>query len=157
MKTVYGPVPSWRLGKSLGVDIICSEKNCNFDCAYCQLGTTTHKTTERRDFIDLERVRKDMGEVLGKAEIDIITLSGTGEPTLAKNLGEAIDIIRELTDIPIAILTNSTLLHQEEVRNELKKLDHVIAKLDAPNQEILEILNRPAEDINFNSILSGIK
>ncbi|MBU4266372.1 MAG: radical SAM protein, partial [Candidatus Altiarchaeota archaeon] len=119
--------------------------------------TTTHKTTERRDFIDLERVRKDMGEVLGKAEIDIITLSGTGEPTLAKNLGEAIDIIRELTDIPIAILTNSTLLHQEEVRNELKKLDHVIAKLDAPNQEILEILNRPAEDINFNSILSGIK
>jgi len=157
MKTVYGPVPSWRLGKSLGVDLICSEKTCSFDCAYCQLGTTIHKTTERRNFIDLDRVRKDVGEVLGKAEIDVITLSGTGEPTLAKNLGDAVEIIRELTDLPIAILTNSTLLHQEEVRNELKKLDHVVAKLDAPNQDVLELVNRPAEDINFNSILSGIK
>ena len=157
MKTVYGPVPSWRLGKSLGVDIICSEKTCSFDCVYCQLGTTIHKTFERKNFIDLKRVRKDMGEVLGKAEIDVITLSGTGESTLAKNLGEAIEVIRELTDLPIAILTNSTLLHQEGVREDLKKLDHVVAKLDAPNQEILELVNRPAEDINFNSILSGIK
>ena len=157
MKTVYGPVPSWRLGKSLGVDIICSEKTCSFDCVYCQLGTTIHKTSERRNFIDLDRVRKDIGEVLEKADIDVITLSGTGEPTLAKNLGEAIEVIRELTDLPIAILTNSTLLHQEGVREDLKKLDHVVAKLDAPNQEILELVNRPAEDINFNSILSGIK
>ncbi len=157
MKTVYGPVPSWRLGKSLGVDLICSEKTCSFDCVYCQLGTTIHKTSERRNFIDLDRVRKDIEDVLGKAEIDVITLSGTGEPTLAKNLGEATEMIRGLTDLPIAILTNSTLLHQEEVRNELKKLDHVIAKLDAPNQDVLEIVNRPAEDINFNSILSGIK
>jgi wyosine [tRNA(Phe)-imidazoG37] synthetase (radical SAM superfamily) len=88
---------------------------------------------------------------------DIITLSGMGEPTLANNLSKAIEIIKELTDLPIAILTNSTLLYKKEVRDILSKLDIIIAKLDAPNQKIFKKINRPADGITFKKTLDGIK
>jgi len=157
MKTAYGPVPSWRLGRSLGVDVICGEKTCSFDCIYCQLGGTVNKTSERRNFVDTGRIGEDLKEVISKAEIDVITFSGSGEPTLADNLGEVIDTVKGITDLPVAILTNSTLIHQKEVRKELNKLDHVIAKLDAPTQEILELINKPVEGVDLSLIISGIK
>ncbi len=156
MKAVYGPVSSWRLGRSLGVDpISCDNKMCSFDCVYCQLGRA-RTVCERREFVSLEKLRKDLESII-KVQADVITFSGTGEPTLVKNLGEMVDYIRAVSDLPIAILTNSSLLSEEEVRNTLQKIDIVVAKLDASNEELFRYINRPHEKIKFQDCLVGIK
>ena len=94
MKIIYGPVASWRLGKSLGVDLICSEKKiCSFDCIYCQLEKTYRITRQRKSFISLDKLKKDLRHALHQTTPDVITLSGMGEPTLAKNISKAIQII----------------------------------------------------------------
>ena len=158
MKTVYGPVPSWRLGRSLGVDPVCAErKTCSFDCIYCQLGKTKVMTSERKEFVKTDRILSDLKEILPRVEADIITFSGTAEPTLAKNLGEIADGIRPLTDLPLAILTNSSLMGRRDVIEDLLKFDVVVAKLDAPNSELFEKINRPAPGITFDSVVKGIK
>jgi len=158
MKTVYGPVSSWRLGKSLGVDLICSkDKICSFDCVYCQLGKTSIKTIERKKFISIDKMRKDIAESLETTDPDVITLSGTGEPTLAKNIDLAIKTIREITDIPVAILTNSTLLGDKDVQKALFEIDRVVAKLDASNEKLFQDINKPVEGINLNDTIAGIK
>lgn len=156
MKAVYGPVSSWRLGRSLGVDPICSEeKICSFDCVYCQLGIGK-KTYRRKDFISLEKLKKDLSEIK-KVKADIITFSGTGEPTLAKNLGEMIDYIKTVSDLPLAILTNSSFLSEKDVRQSLHRLDSVVAKLDASNEKIFREINKPHKTINFAKYLEGIR
>ena len=158
MKHVYGPVASWRLGKSLGIDLLCSPgKTCSFECVYCQLDKTDKITIERKKFIKIPELIKDVKEALKKSEPDVLTLSGMGEPTLAKNMSEAIDEIKKITDIPVAILTNSTLFYKKEVRDALKKVDIIIAKLDASNSEIFKKINRPAEGIIFEKTLKNIK
>lgn len=158
MKSIYGPVASWRLGKSLGIDLICSEKKiCSFDCIYCQLEKTEKITKQREPFVSLNSVKKELKDALKKTTPDVITLSGTGEPTLAKNMDDVIHIIRELSDLPVAILTNSSLFYDSSVRNSLCKLDIIVAKLDAPNQEIFKKINRPALEITFEKTLNGIK
>jgi len=157
MKTVYGPVPSWRLGRSLGIDVIAREKTCSFDCTYCQIGRTKNKTCKLQEFISIKRLEKDLKEVIDKVEADYITFSGMGEPTLASNLGEAIDLIRGLSDIPIAILTNSSVFYRKEVRKNLSKLDFIVAKLDVPNEKLLKEINRPVKGITFDRVLDGIK
>ena len=157
MKTVYGPVPSWRLGRSLGIDVIAREKTCSFDCIYCQIGRTKNKTCKLQEFINIKRLEKDLKEVIDKVEADYITFSGMGEPTLASNLGQAIDLIRELSDISIAILTNSSVFYRKEVRKNLSKLDFIVAKLDVPNEKLLKEINRPVKEITFDKILDGIK
>ena len=158
MKIVYGPVASWRLGKSLGVDLICSPKKiCSFDCIYCQLEKTQKITSERKNFVSINDVEKEVKNALKKTTPDVITLSGTGEPTLAKNMQETIEIIRKLTKIPIAILTNSTLLYDKSVQDTLKNIDIIVAKLDAPNEKLFKIINRPAKGITFNKTIKGIK
>jgi len=157
MKTVYGPVPSWRLGRSLGIDVIAREKTCSFDCTYCQIGRTKNKTCKLQEFISIKRLEKDLKEVIDKVEADYITFSGMGEPTLASNLGEAIDLIRGLSDTPIAILTNSSVFSREEVRKNLSKLDFIVAKLDVPNEKLLKEINRSVKEITFDKILNGIK
>jgi len=158
MKIIYGPVPSWRLGRSLGIDLICSEnKICSFDCVYCQLGHTKRKTTKRKVFVSIEKVEKELKNALEKVEFNVITFSGTGEPTLAKNLPEAVKTIRKLADIPIAILTNSFLLSDNFMRDELMLVDIVVAKLDAPNKELFQKINNPVKGINFDKVVQGIK
>lgn len=158
MKTTYGPVSSWRLGKSLGIDLICSEKKiCSFDCIYCQLGRGLYKTTRRVNFISLSDMEKDLIESLEVADPDVITFSGTGEPTLAKNMDLAIGIIKEITDIPLAILTNSTLMKNKDIQKSLLKLDIVVAKLDASNEKLFQEINRPAHGINLKGTVNGIK
>ena len=158
MKSVYGPVASWRLGKSLGVDLICSEKKiCSFDCIYCQLEKTEKITKQRESFVSLNSVKKELKDALKKTTPDVITLSGTGEPTLAKNMDDVIHIIRELSDLPVAILTNSSLFYDSSVRESLCKLDIIVAKLDASNQEVFKKINRPALEITFEKTLNGIK
>jgi wyosine [tRNA(Phe)-imidazoG37] synthetase (radical SAM superfamily) len=158
MKIVYGPVPSWRLKRSLGVDLICSEnKTCSFDCVYCQLGRTKRKTSKRKVFVSVKKMEEELKSALEKVEFDVIAFSGTGEPTLAKNLDKAIDTIKKYTKLPLVILTNSSLINNAEVRNALNKLDVVVAKLDAPNKELFQKINNPTKEINFDKIVQGIK
>ena len=158
MKTVYGPVASWRLGKSLGVDLICSPKKiCSFDCTYCQLEKTEKITSKRDTFVSIEKVGEEVKNAIEHITPDVITFSGTGEPTLANNMNEAIETIRGLTNIPLAILTNSSLLYDENVQKTLHNLDIIVAKLDAPNQELFQKISHPAEGITFEKTLRGIK
>jgi len=159
MKLTYGPVPSWRLERSFGVDAISTlENTCSFDCVYCQLGKTRHKTDKRKKFVDEKNIEKELKQIKNLEKIaDIITLSGTGEPTLAKNLGKVIDIIRKNTNLPIAILTNSSLIHRKDVQKDLKKVDIVVAKLDAPNEVLFEKINGPYKGITFQKVINGIK
>jgi len=158
MNIVYGPVSSWRLGSSLGVDLICSPKKiCSFECSYCQLEETEEHTIKRREFISIDKLEGELTDALIKTSPDVITLSGTGEPTLAKNMDAAIEKIKELSDMPIAILTNSTLLYKKDVRKALKKIDIIVAKLDASNQDLFEKINHPVKEINFKQTFDGIK
>ena len=158
MKSVYGPVASWRLGRSLGVDLICSEKKiCSFDCIYCQLEKTKEITRQRDSFVYLGTVKEELKNALKKTSPDVVTLSGTGEPTLAKNIDDVIQIIRELSDLPLAVLTNSSLFYDSSLRESLCKLDIIVSKLDAPNQELFQKINRPASEVTFEKTLNGIK
>ncbi|MBW2980510.1 radical SAM protein [Candidatus Woesearchaeota archaeon] len=158
MKAVYGPVPSWRLGRSLGIDGVCRpRKTCSFDCSYCQLGKTLNKTAKRIALVSQKKVKRELKQEIKKAKADVVTISGTGEPILNKNLGKIIDSIRQVTDLPIAILTNSSLLYKKDVQKDLKKLDIVIAKLDAPNEKLFQEINKPAKGIAFRKVLEGLK
>ncbi len=105
---VFGPVPSRRLGRSLGIDLV-PFKTCSYDCIYCQLGRTTCKTVERKEWVPLDRVVEELETRLG-AQPDYITLSGSGEPTLFSRIDELVDRIRAMTAIPVAVLTNGSLL-----------------------------------------------
>jgi len=155
---IYGPVSSWRLGRSLGVDPICSAgKICSFDCVYCSLGRTTKKTMDRGVFVSSRIVKLNLEKALKKVKPDIITFSGTGEPTLAKNLGELIETVKEVSKLPIAVLTNSSLKFRKDVRRDLAKADIVKGKLDASNDDILGIVNRPHEEISLSKIVGGLK
>ncbi|MFO7677471.1 MAG: radical SAM protein [Thermoplasmatota archaeon] len=158
MHSVYGPVASWRLGKSLGVDLICSERKiCSFDCIYCQLQKTKKITSQKESFIDLNTVEKELREALQKTKPDVITLSGTGEPTLSKDIYNAVAMIRKHTSLPVAILTNSTMFSDKEVYEALLTLDIIVAKLDAPNEDIFQKINKPAKEITFKQTIDGIK
>lgn len=153
----YGPVPSRRLGMSLGVDIV-PPKICTLDCVYCQLGRTTKSSITREDFVDIDAV---LAEIKAKLETglkaDYITLGGSGEPTLNSRLGDLIDGIRKLTDIPVAVLTNGTLFHRQDVRSECAKADMVAPSLDAGDEATFEAVNRPNRDITIEKLVSGLE
>jgi len=155
MAYVFGPVPSRRLGRSLGVDVV-PLKTCTYDCIYCQLGRTTRKTTERREWVPLEDVISELAEKLS-AEPDYVTLSGSGEPTLYSRIGELIQRIKRLTDIPVAVLTNGSLLWDPGVRKDLLRADLVVPSLDAADAGMFRVVNRPHEDISFDQMLRGLK
>jgi wyosine [tRNA(Phe)-imidazoG37] synthetase (radical SAM superfamily) len=154
MKYVFGPVPSRRLGSSLGVDLV-PFKTCTYDCIYCQLGRTTHKTMERKEWVPLEDVFCELEAGL-EIHADYITLSGCGEPTLHSGAGEVIDRIKSMTDIPVAVLTNGSLLWQEEVRRQLLNADVVIPSLDAGDASMFRVVNRPHAGIAFDQLLFGL-
>lgn len=158
LEIVYGPVSSWRLGRSLGVDPLCKdEKVCSFDCVYCSLGPTAEKTVERRIFVSAEQVAQALEKAMKKVKADIVTFSGVGEPTLAENLGELIGIAKNISGLPVAVLTNSSLENRRDVRKDLGKADVVKGKLDAPNRGLLEQINRPHKEILFENIVEGLK
>lgn len=156
VRYVFGPVPSRRLGLSLGVDVI-PFKTCSFDCIYCQLGRTTCKTTQRGSFVDIEEVIADLRLVLPGVTADYITFSGSGEPTLSLDLGRLIKEVKELTSIPVAVLTNGSLLSYPEVRRDLLDADLVIPSLDAGSQEVFERVNRPCAELKIDDIIAGIE
>ncbi len=155
MDIVYGPVPSWRFGRSLGVDPICSpEKICSFDCTYCQLGKTKNLTISRSEYASYYKMRTEL-ESADKSTTDVITFSGTGEPTLNTSLGKMISFAKKFR-FPVVVLTNSSLLYLKEVRDSLLDADIVSLKLDAPNEIFFQKINRPAPGIQFSSVLEGI-
>ncbi len=153
--SIYGPVHSWRLGLSLGVDVLCVDSICSFECVYCQLGKINRVTAERDVFVSTSKVLQDLKNV-DLQSVDVITFSGSGEPTLAKNLGEIIEKIKDLTEKPIVVLTNSTLLHHKDVRKELRNADKIFCKLDAWSDDILKRIDRPHKGISLEKIVKGI-
>ncbi len=153
---IYGPVPSRRLGKSLGVDIV-PFKTCTYDCVYCQLGKTTNKTTARLDYVPVAEVLSEMEKKLFTGvECDYITIAGSGEPTLHASVGEIITKIKKMTAIPVTVLTNGSLLHLPEVQQALMKADIVIPSLDAGNEQLFQYVNRPHQDISFEQMVQGL-
>jgi wyosine [tRNA(Phe)-imidazoG37] synthetase (radical SAM superfamily) len=156
-KYIFGPVPSWRLGSSLGVDLLSQEeKICNFDCIYCQVGRTIKHSIKRKEYFPIKEIIEEL-KTLPKIPIDYITFSGRGEPTLAANLGDAIRTIKSIRKEKVAVLTNSALMDKKDVRAELALADFVIAKLDACSDSRLHKINRPSVNIKFNEIIEGIK
>jgi wyosine [tRNA(Phe)-imidazoG37] synthetase (radical SAM superfamily) len=155
-KYLYGPVPSRRLGLSCGIDIV-PLKVCTLDCIYCQLGTTARTTIERKEYLPVEPVLAELKEALAEGlEANYITLAGSGEPTLNSRLGELIDGIKKLTDIPIAILTNGTLLYRKDVRADCVKADVVMPSLDAGDEQTFQKINRPNGIISIEKLISGL-
>lgn len=156
LKYLYGPVPSRRLGLSLGVDIVAA-KVCTLDCVYCQIGKTTDKTIERREFVAVKGVLAELRQRLAQGlKADFIAISGSGEPTLHSRLGEVIDGIKRITDIPVAVLTNGTLLYRQDVRADCAKADVVLPSLDAGDEQAFQTVNRPHKDISIGKLISGL-
>ncbi len=153
---VFGPVPSRRLGRSLGVDLV-RLKTCTFDCVFCQLGRTTEKTVERREYVPTGEVLEELAQKLSSAPPpDYVTLSGSGEPTLSEGLGRAIREARRLSSAPVAVLTNGSLLGDPEVRRELSAADLVKPSLSAGTEEAFRRVNRPHESIEFDEYVEGL-
>ncbi len=155
-KYVFGPVPSRRLGLSLGVDLV-PFKTCTFDCIYCQLGCTTAKTTTREEFVPLADVVEEIERKLAAgAAPDYITLAGSGEPTLYARLGEFIAAVKSRTDVPIAVLTNGSLLGDPALQRELLRADLVVPSLDAADEETYRLVNRPHSDLRIDDLVNGL-
>ena len=153
---LFGPVASRRLGRSLGVDIV-PLKTCTQNCIYCQLGKDAPQTLQRKAHVSIEAVLSELEQKINDGlEADFITLSGSGEPTLHSRLGELIDCIRKLTDIPIAVITNSTLLYDRGVRRDCCKADVVLPSLDAGNAETFAHMNHPHPDLDFEQFIDGL-
>lgn len=156
-KYIFGPVPSRRLGLSLGVDIV-PFKTCPFDCVYCQLGRTTIHSLERKNYTPIEDVLAELASRLNEGiKADYITISGSGEPTLHSKLGKLIDKIKKLSDIPVAIITNAALLTEPEVRADCAKADLIVPSLDAVDESAFTKINRPCGNISAGSIVTGLE
>lgn len=154
---VFGPVPSRRLGFSLGVDII-PRKYCNFDCIYCQVGKTTNKELTRKSFFEVQAVVDEIVEEAGRAErVDFVTFSGSGEPTLNADLGSMIDRVKKRIKTPVAVITNGSLLWIEAVRNDLLKADVVLPSLDAASEAVFRYINRPHSLTSLSTIVEGLR
>jgi len=157
MTIVFGPVPSRRLGVSLGINNI-PYKYCTYSCVYCQLGKTTNITIVRRDFYNPEKVVKDVKQIVGKINerIDYITFVPDGEPTLDKNLGQTIKLLKREFDIPIAVITNASLLWRGDVLNDIIEADLVSVKVDAGDEDTWRRVNRPHQRLDFNKVVRGL-
>ncbi|MBP5627211.1 radical SAM protein [bacterium] len=156
-KHIFGPVASRRLGRSLGIDLI-PFKTCTLDCVYCECGRTTAKTIERKDYFPVEEVLGELKDWKDKGgEADIVTLAGSGEPTLCKSLTEIIKGAKEITGLPLCLITNATLFYLKEVREAALLADVVMPSLDAADEKTFKKLNRPANGLPFADYLDGLK
>jgi len=153
-KHIFGPVPSRRLGRSLGIDLI-PYKTCTYDCVYCQVGRTTQKTIIRKSWVNIDEVIEELKEKLS-TKPDFITLSGSGEPTLCSDCGQLINKIKQITNIPIAVITNGSLLFNREVRQDLLEADVVMPTLVAGDEVTFKEINRPVPEITFDKMLKGL-
>ncbi|HHE08223.1 MAG TPA: radical SAM protein, partial [Chlorobaculum parvum] len=157
MNYVFGPVSSKRLGQSLGVDLLPS-KSCTWNCIYCQLGRTKEYVTERREFYPKEEILAEILETVASGKpIDWITFVGSGETTLYKGLGWLISEVKKATEIPVAVITNGSLLYLSEVRRELLEADAVLPSLNAGSAELFERIDRPAPGFTFERHVEGLR
>ncbi|MDD5440540.1 MAG: radical SAM protein [Candidatus Omnitrophica bacterium] len=157
-KYLYGPVSSWRLGRSFGIDLLSQkEKMCSFNCVYCQVGTAKPPTAKSALYVPTADIIREIRRLPPDLDIDYLTFSGRGEPTLAKNLGEIIRAVRRERRYPIAVLTNATLLSRPDVRKALSACDVVSVKLDAGTSRTLRLVNRPDRGISLERIIDGIR
>jgi len=154
---LYGPVPSRRLGRSLGIDLV-PHKICTYNCIYCQIGKTTGRTLLRREYVPTDEVLDEVKEFLlkGNSQIDYFSLSGSGEPTLHSKIGRIIQEIKRLSSIPVAVITNGSLLFEEEVRKDLVAADVVLPSLDAVSREVFERINRPDQTVSIEKVIEGM-
>lgn len=156
-KYLFGPVPSRRLGMSLGVDLV-PKKVCSLDCVYCEVGKTTKLTLERKGYIKLEKVKEELNNYFNNnPDPDYITFSGSGEPTLNIFIGEILQFIKQnKPKIPIAVLTNGTLLYDKNLRTSIINADVVLPSLDAVTEDVFNKINRPAKGLNFKNYIQGL-
>lgn len=155
VSSVYGPVLSWRVGMSLGIDLICETSVCSFNCIYCQLGAIQQHCNERRLFIPTNQVLEDFLDSRWR-EADIITFTGSGEPTLALNMGEVSREIAEIASLPQLVLTNGVLLNDPAVIEAMQSIDRVYVKLDASSDDMFQRINRPVEGITLSTLVDNI-
>ena len=160
MKTyryLYGPVPSRRLGRSLGIDLV-PHKICTYDCIYCQIGNTTEKTLVRKEYVPVREILEEVGRFLkeGTSSIDHLSLAGSGEPTLHSKIRSIIEGLKKITLIPVAVITNGFLLWEPEVREDLLQADIVLPSLDAVSQEVFVRINRPRSGYFIEKVIEGM-
>lgn len=154
---LYGPVPSRRLGRSLGIDLV-PHKVCTYDCIYCQIGKTTEKTPLRKEYVPVKEVFEEV-ELFLKREfspIDHFSLSGSGEPTLNSQIRSIIEGIKRISSIPVAVITNGSLLCEEQVRKDLLQADVILPSLDAVSPEVFMRINRPLPGLQVEKIIEGM-
>jgi len=160
MSYFYGPVPSRRLGLSLGVDLFSSsKKTCSFDCLYCQLGGSDKKVIRRFSCINFTKFKKELRKAAeDNPKIDYITISGSGEPTLHRGLGKIISAIKKITQnkYPVCVITNSSFLYRREVREELREASLIVPSLDAAFSKTFHKINRPHKGVTFEKIIEGL-
>ena len=156
-KYLYGPVPSRRLGRSLGIDLV-PHKICTYDCIYCQIGKTTRSTLLRKEYVPVEEILKEVKLFLKKgfSPIDHFSLSGSGEPTLHSKIGWVIKEIKAISSVPIAVITNGSLLYQKKVREDLLGADIVLPSLDAVTSDGFQRINRPHPKLSVKRVIDGI-
>ena len=156
-KHLFGPVPSRRLGMSLGIDLV-PKKVCSLDCVYCEVGKTTKHTTDPKEYILLDRVKEEVTDYFkNNPDPDYITFSGAGEPTLNSKIGDVLKFVKKLKPhIPVALITNGTLFYKKEVRDNLLDVDVVLPSLDGASQNIFEKINRPSSDIKIQDYIDGL-
>lgn len=153
---IFGPVPSRRLGISLGIDII-PFKTCTLSCIYCECGKTNNLTIQRKRFVDAGTILSELKKFAATFnQLNYITFSGSGEPTLNKDLGRMIMEMKKLTNTPVAVLTNGTLLYLKEVRDDLMRADLVLPSLDAATDETFQRINQPHKDLKLDTIIQGL-
>lgn len=160
MKYVYGPLKSRRLGLSLGISLT-PYKICSFDCVYCQLGTTGLATSERKEYANIADILDELKTWLANnpaelSSLNYITISGSGEPTLNVKLGYLINKIKELASVPVAVITNASLISAPEVRHELLAANLLIPSLDAATQDVFERVDRPVKAIRVEEVIEGL-
>ena len=156
-KYLFGPVPSRRLGRSLGIDLT-PFKTCTLNCVFCQLGRTTHKTVARKEYVPVKNLQAELARwVKGGGQTDYITLSGSGEPTLHTRFGEVLGFIRERTPFPAVLLSNGTLFTMPEVRKAACQANIVKLSLSAWNQDSFEHINRPHAGLKFGQMMDGYR
>ena len=156
-KYLFGPVPSRRLGMSLGIDLV-PHKVCTLDCVYCECGATTKLTIDRKEYILFDKVREEVEHYFdNNPDPDYITFSGSGEPTLNSRIGDMISLLKNIRPaIPIAILTNGTLLSSKQLRKELLKADVVLPSIDAALESSFQKLNRPHTSLTVDTYIQGL-
>jgi len=154
---LFGPVPSRRLGRSLGVDLM-PHKTCSLDCVYCECGKTTHLTLTQKEYVPVDRLQEELHSFLkNEPELDVVTFSGAGEPTLHSGLADIIQFINgRFPKYKTALLTNGTLFYQQSVRAQVTGIDLVIASVDAASEAIFRQINRPHPQLNLSAVLDGL-